>query len=254
MCNIRQKLQEDNIKYHAKEEVETATALIKAIDFIPKNSLVLDIGCGNGLGKIIANKSGKKIKEYVGIDFHKDTLNKAKDNLDRFINGDIENLPENLFPKKYFDVIMFNDVIEHLVYPENAVKKISQYLKDDGIFIMSIPNVSHQSVILNILLNGLWYDDGVASKEHLRFFTFQEILNFLNSIDFRIIDKVIATTTDIHPIMKNILFSIENILEDDFNNKLMQSQVVQYVFKSKKGKSFNNDFDIEFIPNQIIKI
>lgn len=254
MCNIRQKLQEEYIKYHAEDTFATATAQIKAIEFIPENSIVLDIGCGNGTGKIIADKKGKKIKEYIGIDFHKDTLNKAKNNLDKFINADIENLAPDLFAQQYFDVIMFNDVIEHLVYPQKALKNLEQYLKDDGIFIMSIPNVSHQSVILNVLLNGLWYDDGVASKEHLRFFTFSEILNLLESINFNIVDNVIATTTELHPIMQNILLSVKSILNDDFDNRLRQSQVVQYVFKAKKGYNFNQNFSLEFIPNQIIKL
>lgn len=254
MCNIRQKLQEDYIEYHSEDIVQTSTAQYKAIELIPDNSIVLDVGCGNGTGKVIANKINKNIKEYIGIDFHKDTLNKAANNLDRFINADIENLPEDILSENYFDVIMFNDVVEHLVYPENALKNFIRFLKPDGVFIMSIPNVGHQSVILNIMLNGLWYDDGVACKEHLRFFTLKEILKFLDSLNLTVSGNIIATTTEIHPIMNNMLNSVKGVLANNFNNQMMQASVVQYVFKAVRTNTINNDFAIEFVSNQLINL
>jgi len=72
-----------------------------------------------------------------------------------------------------FDAIFFNDVLEHLVDPEEALLACKKLLSENGRVIASIPNIRWYPVILSLLR----YKDfkyelaGVMDETHLRFFT-----------------------------------------------------------------------------------
>ena len=50
-----------------------------------------------------------------------------------------------------FDYIIFGDVLEHLMNPEEVLRKLRKYLKTGGHIIISMPNVKHYSVLLPLL-------------------------------------------------------------------------------------------------------
>ncbi len=247
--NIRKELQEDKILYQESEDVHVPTSVIEAINLIPESTgNLLDVGCGTGVGKIIANHLGKNIKEYHGIEFNKSAIIQAKKNVDFFLEADIENLESGYFKENYFDIIMFNDVLEHLVYPELTLKNFLTYLKPDGYLILSIPNVLHQTVILNMLLNGRWTDQGVAVKEHLHFFTFYEIQELLESLNLFINGDIIGVSTDTDPVMAAILKAVKPWTNFPYRQALQQSSIYQFVLKACRIKSTN---ELKFIqvPN-----
>ncbi len=58
-------------------------------------------------------------------------------------NGIIHYAPGNVFTLGFeacFDVILITEIIEHVAYPVNFIKKISQMVKPNGYIIMSTPN------------------------------------------------------------------------------------------------------------------
>ena len=72
---------------------------------------------------------------------------------------------------EYFDCVVFGDVLEHLIEPANALRKVSRVLSRDGVIVMSIPNIRFwQQVMMHA--NGRWmYEDaGIMDRTHLRFF------------------------------------------------------------------------------------
>jgi 2-polyprenyl-3-methyl-5-hydroxy-6-metoxy-1,4-benzoquinol methylase len=75
--------------------------------------------------------------------------------------------------RNQFDVIFFNDVLEHLADPEAALRATHDYLAAGGTIIASIPNVRHFSVVWPLIRRGEWrYEDsGIMDRTHLRFFT-----------------------------------------------------------------------------------
>lgn len=76
-----------------------------------------------------------------------------------------------------FDYIILADVIEHLHDPEETLARLIPYLKKDGSFLCSIPNMMHISVISPLLQGRFDYTDaGICDKTHLRFFTLDSIL------------------------------------------------------------------------------
>lgn len=109
---------------------------------IAKTSRILDLGCGEG---VLVEEYRSLGSDIIGLD---------KDYSSEFVlRGDMRKTP---FPDKNFDVILCLDAIEHLDYESQAIAihEIKRILKDDGIAILSIPNLAHLYSRLCFLLRG----------------------------------------------------------------------------------------------------
>ena len=155
------------------------------IALIPNDARrVLDTGCGFGL-------MGKRLKEkldieVVGIENEKGVINVAKNNVDKLIIGDVEDL-KLPFERGYFDCIVYGDILEHLKDPWRVLKEHVYYLKKGGYSIASIPNISHYSVI-KALLYDIWEykPSGILDERHLRFFTLEGIRQMFKDAGYTI--------------------------------------------------------------------
>jgi len=60
--------------------------------------------------------------------------------IEGFDNLQVANVEDPLpFPDQYFDAIVMNEVVEHLVEDGKALKNVARVLKDDGVFVISVP-------------------------------------------------------------------------------------------------------------------
>lgn len=157
-----------NIYYSSREEM---------LRFIPQNAKkILDVGCGEGrFGHLLKSQ---RSAEVWGIELDNSAAEKADKILDKVIVGNIED-DNLLLPEKYFDCIVFNDILEHLRYPWIVLKKVLRNIKLDGYVVASIPNIRHYENMKRLLLHKEWeYTDmGIMDKTHLRFFTEKSIRN-----------------------------------------------------------------------------
>jgi 2-polyprenyl-3-methyl-5-hydroxy-6-metoxy-1,4-benzoquinol methylase len=129
---------------------------------------VLDVGCARGLlGEIIKNERGCKV---YGVEMSEDSVRIARTRLDDVFCVNIEEAP--LPFKEDLDVIIFADILEHLIDPWRVLSRSRRWLKPGGIVFASIPNTAHYSIILD-LLRGRWdyLPYGLQSISHVRFFT-----------------------------------------------------------------------------------
>ncbi len=179
---VREVAKERAVPRVGKAEAYYSHARVEVIEFVPESAMkILEIGCGAGsTGKLL--KEQNKGREVVGVEFNKEAAKSASGVLDKVFTGDIEKLTLP-YPKRYFDAIIYADVLEHLNNPEALLKKHKQLLKDDGLMVMSIPNVQHFTVI-NQLMAGRWTytDEGLLDRTHLRFFTLYEIRQMLERL------------------------------------------------------------------------
>ncbi|MFK7859633.1 MAG: class I SAM-dependent methyltransferase [Granulosicoccus sp.] len=145
------------------------------LQYFPESArTMLDVGCGEGLfGKTAKKKFGA---EVWGIDINKSSVEQAENNLDKAFFGDVSHLFDVL-PDKYFDVIYFNDVLEHMVDPYRLLKDIQSKLSANGLVVASIPNIRYHRVLTQILLKrDFKYEKaGVMDETHMRFFTQKSI-------------------------------------------------------------------------------
>jgi len=84
------------------------------------------------------------------------------------------------FQPGLFDYLIFADVLEHLKYPWQVLKKAVSLLKKNGTVISSIPNVGHSAVLMDLIRGNFDYRyKGLLDESHLRFFTKKSILQLL---------------------------------------------------------------------------
>jgi len=154
------------------------------LKFFPDSgSKVLDVGCAEGnFGALL--KQGANC-EVWGTELNSSAGEIARGKLDKVLVGDIFDQLSNI-PSDYFDVIYFNDVLEHLVDPEALLKEMKSKLNSKGLVICSIPNILYYRALKSYLVDRDWkYEDsGVMDKTHLRFYTRKSILRMFESCGY----------------------------------------------------------------------
>lgn len=150
------------------------------LSFVPTNcSRLLDVGCGTGTFGASLKKS-REI-EVWGVEPFASAAAIAAGKLDRVITGSFG--PETDLPTGAFDCIVFNDVLEHMVEPELALRYAKLLLSAGGTILASIPNIRHFPLLWQLGVRGNWeYGDcGLLDRTHLRFFTKSSILRMFQN-------------------------------------------------------------------------
>ncbi len=173
--------------YTANKYVKDSnTPWYKIIQFIDKNSTVLDIGCSSGnLGNVIKQETNSAV---VGVEIDVEDAKRAEKVLDKVytVNLEAEDIPADLKGQR-FDYIIFVDVIEHFVTPVDTLKKIKDLLKPSGKVLFSIPNMAHMSVRLMLLDGKFTYGEtGLLDKTHLHFYDKEEVCRVFEDSGYEI--------------------------------------------------------------------
>jgi SAM-dependent methyltransferase len=139
---------------------------------------VLDVGCGNGFFLNYLRKRGWKTQ---GVEASKSTAKMAEQDfgLDVF-NG---NLQDARFADCSFDVIYFSYSLEHMFDPPSVLEKARQFLKDDGLIVVSVQNI--ESIGFR-LFGGMWF--GLELPRHLYNFspgTFRKLVAKVGGLKVR---------------------------------------------------------------------
>ena len=131
-------------------------------------STVLEIGCGEGnFRKNLSLEHG-----YWAVEPYEVSANIAEKKIDTVLCGTYEEM-YNHIPDGYFDLVICNDVIEHLIDYDRFFQSIRTKIKKNGCLIASIPNVRYVKNLNELLIKKDWEykNDGILDRTHLRFFT-----------------------------------------------------------------------------------
>ena len=201
------------------------------IAYIPKNvKRLLDIGCSSGEFGLNLKKHFPQICIW-GIEPFEKAAQLANGKLDKVICSQFNaNLAE--LQDQTFDCITFNDVLEHLVNPDQALKNCIPLLTNNGRIVASIPNVLFFPVMYNLIKNEDWkYEDsGVLDSTHLKFFTKKSIIRLFEGNGFKIV-SIEGINVKVHD--KFLLYKILNIL---FFNRLKNWKYMQFIVIAEKIK------------------
>ena len=247
-------------------------------DLIADNSIVLDVGCSYGLlGKWL--KTNKNCVVY-GIDNNIEVLNFAKQNsrYDGVFLIDLDNPSGQDFERfnelqEIFDYIALADVLEHLKNPTDALLLLTKKLKPYSNFLISIPNISNIDIILNLIEGRFNYNKfGILDNSHLRFFTKNSFMDWIDSInksetlnEFKFQLDFIANTTYISDFVKKIIVE-KPILYNLLKSSNPDIDVLQNIFSLTKVKKEDKIFNLNlkkdikpldkiyFILDELIKI
>jgi 2-polyprenyl-3-methyl-5-hydroxy-6-metoxy-1,4-benzoquinol methylase len=160
--------------YYKKERRELAVLISE------EARKILDVGCGGGhLGRLL--KSQMEGREIWGVEMNADASEEARKWLDH-VHCEDACTWEPAVEEGYFDVLVFADVLEHLLDPKATLEHYLRWLKPTGSVVMSIPNVRYWGLVKN-LVDGYWTyeDEGLLDRDHVRFFTWTEVERLLAS-------------------------------------------------------------------------
>ena len=179
---------------------------------------LVDAGCGSGenLMEIILNYPKAKI---IGIDNHKPDLNNAKKRfLDKakFLYGDCLNME---IKSETIDIVLSNQVIEHITRYEKYLHELKRILKSNGILILSTPNFHNpKNILLKLFFKKpimRWENNQDLPPEkyrgHVKEFFEEELITLLQKNNFKLLDSQPITPK---PSLKgNVPFILYRFLE-----------------------------------------
>jgi len=154
------------------------------VSFLPSEyTNVLEIGCNTGNFRQYASESC----EYWGVEPYDKAAKIAKTKLNKVLVG-LYSEVEGQLPDNNFDLIIANDVIEHMEAPWGFLQSIKNKMTKNGSLVLSIPNVRYYENLKKLLVGKDWkYEDcGVLDVTHLRFFTEKSVLRLLDENGFKI--------------------------------------------------------------------
>ena len=169
-----------------KEFFSSHTATTK---LIKKNSIILDLGCGDGSFSEYLKKNTKCL--ITGFDINR-IKKKKKSVFKKFITHNLNlGLPKINLTK--FNYILLLDIIEHLDDPDKFLNQLSVKLKNNHNtkIIISTPNIAFFLIRLGLLFRSFNYSErGILDKTHKRFFTYNTLRKSLKKINFKIIKEI----------------------------------------------------------------
>ena len=158
----------------AKGRLAQAEIILKRIAKFKKTGKILDIGSGPGFFLDQAKREGWEVQ---GADLSRWSRDYAKEhfNIDIYQGS----LTDAHFPDRSFDVIVMNDVIEHLEDPKSVLKEIRRILKNDGVIYISTPDIKS---FLSRFLRAKWWG---INKYHLFYFSKKTMERLFDEVGFK---------------------------------------------------------------------
>jgi SAM-dependent methyltransferase len=109
---------------------------------------LMDIGCGFGRLLHLARQAGFEVSGLELSQFHAECIKQRLG-----ISIELKNFVEwNGAPKNHFDVVVLQQVLEHIEDPINAMTQIGNLLKPRGLAILEFPNIDGWDLRLKRLL------------------------------------------------------------------------------------------------------
>lgn len=131
------------------------------LPYLTDEPKIIDVGCGGGAFlKFLKDKGYNKL---YGLDPSESSVSKLKE---EGINGIVGSVYEEL-PKEWhgkFDVVVCTSVFEHLLFPDIALKNLTELVKKDGIIYLVVPDAEGFSKYLREVPN-------YFNHEHINYFT-----------------------------------------------------------------------------------
>jgi len=147
---------------------------------ISSSQKIADVGCATGqLLQLLAKEHRKSKKSLWGFDISADFVSRAQKS---FANVFLLDPSKQELPEKEFDLIFVLDVLEHAENPKKFLENISRSLKNNGLLIVSTPNLGSLS---HFIQGPKWF--GFKDKTHRSFYDKLSLTKLLNSCHLQIV-------------------------------------------------------------------
>lgn len=202
------------------------------LEQIKPESYVLEMGCYTGYMTKYMKEKLNCCVNVVEID--EQAIECAKPYAYNAFCGDL-NSDEwyGYFNLNRYDYILFADVLEHLIDPLTTLTMATELLRKDGNVIISIPNICHNDIIIQLFHDRFTYTDlGLLDCTHIHFWGLTDFARFVESAGL----KITRTETVKMPTQGTEQRSQFKVNEDLLRllKTRQNGEVYQYVFTCEK--------------------
>lgn len=158
------------------------------LPWVPRTARsALDVGCGKGgFGLTLRQALGDSAR-LVGVEAvpEQAAIASTGHGFDEVRTGYFPQVLED--SSERFDLVSFNDVLEHLYDPWTTLSQVHGRLTPEGRVFATIPSIQYAPVVWQ-LLKGRWdYSDyGTLDRTHVRFFTKATMIELFHKCGFEV--------------------------------------------------------------------
>jgi SAM-dependent methyltransferase len=212
-----------------------------------KNTNILDIGCAEGFGLILAKKMGANV---FGIDVSQEVILECKKNgLEHVYAGELIDVPF-----KKIDIAIMNDVLEHMQDPNRNLLVLNKIMNKSGIVFVK---------------NNLFSVDSFRNDEnyflrqfeppyHCSYFSKEGMIKIFSDHGFKLIyqkPKIIRFMFEFYAFLKRMFSRKQRkMYVDNKKARLSKDVGTQYSAGSFVGKFVNDMFPSGFVFKKIRNI
>ncbi|HOJ86982.1 MAG TPA: class I SAM-dependent methyltransferase [Elusimicrobiales bacterium] len=174
----------ESFENHISINISRIKKIEKITGIKVKNLKILEIGCGNGaLGSILIDKKNDYWAFEAYPVFQKE-LARNKKLSDKVFFSQFD--PQKIKGEK-FDLIIANDVIEHVLDPLTLIKQLKNFVKEKGLIWIEVPDESYIEIKGLIRIITKMYVKGYPTNpDHKILFDKKTFLNFLKITGYKI--------------------------------------------------------------------
>lgn len=154
------------------------------VPLVPKTAKrILEIGCAAGGFR----RNFSDGIEYWGVEPVESAASQAQALKMRVLCGTYDAVA-NQIPDGYFDVVVCNDVIEHVIDTKAFLSSVGRKLVPEGRLVGSVPNIRFIGILKMLLVRRDWLyeDSGIMDRTHMRFFTPKSFRRVLQESGFEV--------------------------------------------------------------------
>jgi SAM-dependent methyltransferase len=171
------------------------------IEMIPQTGFSVILEVGGGDFPTLRKMGDRYDAEIWGVDIREPEVA-----IGNFVLGSITDADvARQLPSEKFDLVIANDVIEHIQDTAEFLRIIHRVLKPGGILALSVPNIRQIRTGYQIFVRGTFPRDdaGLFDRTHLRWFCKRDVIAAATSSGFttkawqgsgRMVPKVLART------------------------------------------------------------
>lgn len=244
------------MKYHYSVDLETDTPLSVILRYIRPNSKVFEFGPADGY--MTEYLKTELNCEIYCLEIDELAAAKAEKFCDKMIIADLNNTDwieqvEDQFHS--FDYLIFADVLEHLVKPEELLGELTDnLLRDDGKVMISVPHIGHTAVILQLMEGKFDYrETGLLDRTHITFFTRDNLEKLLALSGLSLLEMHKICMLPEQTELASSYSSVPAAVEEYLRNKI-DAHVYQFVTVSEKKDFKKLDYSNNYMEKESYRI
>jgi O-antigen biosynthesis protein len=181
---------------------------------VPAGSRVLELGCSSGyLSGYLVIKKGCYV---TGVEVDPVATRIAASRCQEVYTVDLDTPTALDAIQGTFDVLLAPAVLEHLKYPEQILNAARAKLTHNANIIVSLPNIAHWSMRLNLLRGSFDYTDyGLMDKTHVHFYNVRTGRKLIESCGYQVDALYIAGSA-----LQNVISKISKQLGKSFDKPI----------------------------------